>query len=279
MFGGRHEKEEEMPENQLLTDFAARLQEFLPQLLAAAVLVLAGLLIALLVRLLTSRLLTRILERARKNAEFKDAVEDPGMHFTIPRVVAGFVFWVTWLFFLSAAIESLGFTVVTDVLSQVAYFLPNVLAAVVILLAGGIAARLVRRAATGGARSAGVLYAERIGRGAQILVLVVAALVALDQIGIDAQLLMILMAVLVATTFGGAGLAFGLGARVAVGNIIGSHYVAQSYRVGQSVRIGEIEGEILQTTPTAVLLATRDGRMLIPARRFSEEPSLLLTQE
>ncbi len=268
-----------MPDTQLLSDFATRLQDFLPQLLAAAVLVLAGLLLALLIRLLTGRLLTRILERARKSVEFKDAVEDPGVHSTIPKVIAGFVFWVTWLFFLSAAIESLGFTVVTDVLSQVAYYLPNVLAAVVILLAGVIVARLVRRAAAGGAHSAGVLHAERVGRAAQVLVLVVVVLVALDQIGIDAQLLMILMAVFMAATFGSAGLAFGMGARVAVGNLIASHYFAQSYRVGQSIRIGEIEGEILQTTPTAVLLATQEGRMLIPARRFSEEPSLLRTQE
>jgi small-conductance mechanosensitive channel len=243
------------------------------------VLVLTGLVLALVVRLVTGRLLTSVLERARRNAEFKEAVDDTGVHVTIPRVVAGFVFWVTWLFFLSAAIESLGFTVVTDVLNQAAYYLPNVLAAVVILLAGAIVARLVRRTLTGAARSAGIVHAERLGRGAQVLVLVVAVLVGLDQIGIDAQLLMILMGVLTAATFGSAGLAFGLGARVAVGNVIASYYVAQSYRTGQVIRIGEIEGEILQTTPTAVLLATRDGRMLIPARRFSEEPSLLLTQE
>lgn len=268
-----------MPDTQMLTGLAARLQDFLPQLIVAAVLVLVGLLVALVIRLLTSRLLTRILERARRSVELKDAVDDPGVRSTIPRVVAGFVFWVTWLVFLSAAIESLGFTIVTDFVSQVTYYLPNVLATVVILVAGVIVARLVRRAATGGARSAGVLHAERIGRAAQMLVLVVAVLVALDQIGIDAQLLMILMTVLVATTFGSAGLAFGLGARVAVGNIIASHYVTQAYRVGQRIRIGEIEGEILQTTPTAVVLATPEGRVLMPARRFSEEPSLLVTHE
>jgi small-conductance mechanosensitive channel len=268
-----------MPEMPWLSELTARLQDFLPELLAAAVLVLVGLLVALAVRFLAGRLLTRLLERARKRAEFRETVDEPEVHSTIPMIVAGFVFWVTWLFFLSAAIESLGFTVVTDVLSRVTYYLPDVFAAIVIVLAGGIIARVVQRAAIEGARSAGVLQAERVGRAAQLMVLVVSVLVALDQIGIDAQLLMILMAVLMAATFGSAGLAFGLGARVAVGNIIASRYVVQMYRVGQTVRIGEIEGEILQTTPTAVLLATAEGRMLVPARRFSEEPSLLLTQE
>jgi small-conductance mechanosensitive channel len=232
----------------------------------------------MLLRFLTRRVLSGVLERARRTVELQEAVEDPGVSSTIPKVVAGFVFWVTWVFFISAAIESLGFTVVTDILGQVAYYLPNLLAAAVVVLAGLVVARLVRKAATGGARSAGVVHADRIGRAAQLLVIVVAAVVALDQIGIDAQLLVTLMTVIVAAALGSAALAFGLGARVTVGNIIASHYLNQSYRPGQTVRIGDIEGEILHTTPTAVLLATHDGRMLVPARRFSEDPSLLVTR-
>lgn len=266
-----------MSNTEWLTDVTTRLQGFLPELLAAAVLVFVGWLLALVLRFLAGRLLTGVVERARRSSDFKDAVDDSGVRSSIPRIVAGFVFWVIWLFFISAAIESLGFTVVTDVLNQVAYYLPNVLAAIVIVLTGIIVARLVRRAATAGARSAGVLNAERVGRAAQMLALVVAMVVALDQIGIDAQLLVILLTVVTAATFGSAGLAFGMGARTTVGNIIASHYIAQTYRVGQTIRIGDIEGEIIQTTPTAVLLATQGGRMLIPSRRFSEEPSLLVT--
>ncbi|KPJ99979.1 MAG: hypothetical protein AMS20_15475, partial [Gemmatimonas sp. SG8_28] len=111
-----------MPEMPWLSELTARLQDFLPELLAAAVLVLVGLLVALAVRFLAGRLLTRLLERARRRAEFRETVDEPEVHSTIPMIVAGFVFWVTWLFFVSAAIESLGFTVVTDVLSRVTYY-------------------------------------------------------------------------------------------------------------------------------------------------------------
>ena len=263
---------------QWVSDLTVRVQDFLPQLLGAALLVLAGWLLALLLRWLAGRLLARVLEQARRHTDLQEAVSDPGVRATIPKVVAGFVFWATWLFFVAAAIESLGFTVVTDVLGQAAYYLPNLLAAVVIVLVGLIVARLVRKAATGGARSAGVVHAERIGRAGQVLVIVVAVVVALDQIGIDAQLLVTLLTVIVAAALGSAGLAFGLGARGTVSNIIASHYVTQSYRVGQTVRIGEIEGEIIQTTPTAVLLATSDGRLLVPAGRFNDVPSLLVTE-
>ena len=59
-------------------------------------------------------------------------------------------------------------------------------------------------------------------------------------------------------------MAFGLGARTAVSNILASYYLQKTYTPGHNVRIGEIEGEIIQITPTAVVLATPEGRTLVP---------------
>ena len=86
------------------------------------------------------------------------------------------------------------------------------------------------------------------------------------------------VAVVIGAMLAGAGLAFGLGARTAVSNIIASHYVAQTYRVGQVVRVSGVEGKIVQTTPTAVFVAVPEGRVMIPAKQFSEEASVLLTE-
>jgi hypothetical protein len=83
--------------------------------------------------------------------------------------------------------------------------------------------------------------------------------------------------VVVGTVLAGAGLAFGLGARTAVSNIISSHYVAQAYRVGQTVRVAGLEGKLLETTPTAVFLAGPEGRVMVPAKAFSEHASVLVT--
>jgi len=80
--------------------------------------------------------------------------------------------------------------------------------------------------------------------------------------------------VLGATLFGGA-LAFGLGARVSVSNILAAYYLKSLYREGQQVKINDIEGQILQLTPTSVLLETSEGQVTIPAKEFSEKASTL----
>jgi hypothetical protein len=89
--------------------------------------------------------------------------------------------------------------------------------------------------------------------------------------------LTVLLAVVLGAMLGGVALAFGFGARTAVSNIMGSHYLRQVYQVGQTVRLGAIQGEIVAITTTAVVIKAQDGRVVVPAKEFSEAPSTLLT--
>jgi small-conductance mechanosensitive channel len=112
----------------------------------------------------------------------------------------------------------------------------------------------------------------------QGLLVVLAALVSLEQIGVHGEMLVTLLTVVIGVGMAGAALAFGLGARTAVSNIVGAYYVAQTYRVGQTVRVGEFEGRIVRTTATTVVLDNKGGQVSVPARLFAEEASILITE-
>ena len=62
----------------------------------------------------------------------------------------------------------------------------------------------------------------------------------------------------------------------AIANIIGSHYMRQAFEVGQQVRISGVEGTIADLTATTVVLDGPEGRLIVPAKLFSEETSTLL---
>jgi hypothetical protein len=83
----------------------------------------------------------------------------------------------------------------------------------------------------------------------------------------------------VATLMGGAALAFGLGSRVVVENILASHYAKKLYQVGHVVRVGNTEGRIVRITPTAVVVQSKDGETAVPARAFLETVSTRLARE
>ncbi|MBI2537056.1 MAG: mechanosensitive ion channel, partial [Gemmatimonadetes bacterium] len=168
--------------------------------------------------------------------------------------------------------------VVSRVGERLSAFVPAALTGLAIVLVGLVAASLAGGVAAAGAASAGVRYAGAVGRAAQIVVLALALLLGLQQIGIHGEVIAGLLAAILAVALAGAALAFGLGARVAVSNIVAAYYVTQMYRVGQTVRVGEIEGRILRATSTALILDTKDGQVHVPAGLFSEQPSILVPE-
>ncbi len=262
----------------VLNDSLEALRRYAPTLITFAALLLLGWISGKLLGAWSRRLTGKLVGRFSQSPGVGEALERTGAESTIPRVIGAFVFWLVLLIFGAAAIDTLGLGAMTDSLSQLVQYLPNAVAAVLIVLAGVIAGALARTAVTRSATAAAVPQADFVGRTVQITAVTIALVVALEQIGVSGSLLVILVATVVGTIFAGAALAFGLGARTAVSNIVASYYVTQSYRVGQRVRIGAADGQIIRTTPTSVLLDTADGQIMVPAHRFTEEVSVLVSE-
>lgn len=260
-----------------------RLEAFAPNLVAAGGLVLLGLLAAWLAKMIAVRLIrswsTRVAQGSGRllglgdvQAQLRRTAIDEATAVILGRII----FFLVFVIFLAAATESLDLPVVSAWLLGLANYLPQLLAAALVVLLGALAGGLVRGAVGGAAASADVAYGAALGRAAQIAVIAISVVVAVDQLGLEVDFLQSALMVVAAATLGGAALAFGLGAQGAVGDIIASHYVSRSYAEGHRVRLDGVEGRIVEITSVAVILETDEGRLLIPARRFGEQASLLI---
>lgn len=186
------------------------------------------------------------------------------------------VFWLILLLTVMTATEMLGLPVVTTWLSRVASYVPRIIAAIFISVLGLLVARIARRIVAGAARSAHLPASERIGRAAEVALMIGVGLVAVEQLGIEVSLLTTVILIVLSAVFGSAALAFGLGGREWVANVLSAHYVERLYQVGQTIRVRDIEGRILRITETSVILECRDGEIALPAREFASAPSTLV---
>lgn len=262
-----------------LSDVLNRVKESilgaLPDILGAVALFIFGLVLARLLKALTTRLLNRLgrrLARPQAVRKLQPIRIDP----TAVRILSGLVYWIVVFLFLTASTELLGFPVVTTWLSGIANYLPRVLTAALAGVGGFIGANLLRTGVTRAAASVGILYAELLGKLAWLLMLLLSALIAVDLIGVDISLLVNMIYLGAGALLFGAALAFGLGARAVVANILAAYYVQKTYKVGQVVKIGALEGRIIQITPTALILQTPEEQVLVPADLFSATSSSLL---
>jgi small-conductance mechanosensitive channel len=251
--------------------------ELLPNLLGAVAVFLVGFLAAFLLRALMRRFLKRIgslIPHKKIQSRLHSAnMEGPAS------VISNIFYWIVIFFFLATATEILGLPVVTTWLSGIAGYLPKILVAVFIGLAGFIGGGLLRDVVATTATSAGIMYGDILGRLAQYAILLMTLLIGIEQVGINITFLTNAIIVLIAAMLFGAALAFGLGARTSVSNILASFYLQKTYQAGNEVKIGGVEGLIVQITPVAVILETSQGQVYLPAKKFNEMASTLLRKD
>jgi Mechanosensitive ion channel, conserved TM helix len=255
-----------------------QLVEFLPTLIGALVILAAGWLIARVVRsvgIRSAHWLNRFLDRrlGPDRAGYL-RLSNAGV-----KLLGDVTFWVIILLFVTAATRVLGLEAFSAWLDRVVAYLPTLLAGGFIILVGLLVGSLAHDLTFAAVASAGMPHAALSGRCVQAAILMTALVLGLNQIGIDVTLLTTLIAILVGAAVGSLALAFALGAGSFVGNLIGAHYLQQHYRPGQQARIGEVEGEILELTPVSVILATEQGRVMVPAKVVNDQPTTLLSKD
>lgn len=262
----------------LFNQFKQSLFEFLPNMIASLLIFLIGLLLARLVKTLTERFIKRVdrlIPRKKIRTKVKHFIEEK----PVAPVIGSVLFWIIVFFFLTAATETLGLPVMTTWLSGVADYLPKILAGVLIGVVGIIGSIIMRDVIITAIASTGVTHGETLGKLVQTTIILLSVIIGIEQIGFDITLLTSLITIIVGAFFFGAALAFGLGAKTSVSNILASYYLQKSYQVGHMVKIGDREGRIVGITPVAIILDSTEGQIYVPASDFSTTASIIINKE
>lgn len=252
-------------------DFSQQAIDHVPELLGAVVLLFAGWLIASLCRMLVGKLIRAFDAIVWRTAQ-KRGLQQPQTR-SFARIGGDLVFWGVLLFFVASSANLLGWQMFSGVSAALLTYLPNVLAGLVIILAGFALSGVARSAVISTAESTGITQVYLLARLAQLSVLLTAVVIGIDQLGINVAFLTTTLIVVAGVLLGGAALAFGLGAKHFVANIIGAQTIRHHYQLGQLIEIDGMEGYLLEVTPTIVVLDTEQGRAFVPAKLFHEQVS------
>jgi hypothetical protein len=260
---------------QIIQGLQTRTIELLPSLILGLVAILFGWLLAFIARNFVTKFIL-YLDR-QINAKIQDRFLSVDLASTA-RVIATTVFWIILFSALAAASHLLGLSIITTWFNALLAYLPNILAAIVIIFTGIILGRLVGDLMSSNIIKEGIPRGDHIRKLLQFIIVFMASVMAINQVGIDIQFLTNLVIIVIAALLFGAALAFGIGASTSVSNILGSFYLQKSYKEGNRVRIADIEGIIVKISPTEVHIKTKSGRVIVPAKTFNEAHSELLNE-
>ena len=236
----------------MLDDFAAR-----NELIAIAILIM-GAILARLASAGVGRLLSALDRRTARLATTDDSVVSPQL-IGVTRTI---VFWLILVLAVTWSLRALGVGDVSTLLSRVVEFVPQLLVGFIIVVAGHVVGLIAGHVVAGASDSVTTdSLGPRLLHGAFILVGVV---MGLQQISVDISFVTQLLLIVIAIAGGGLMLAFALGARQHVANLLARREM-ERMNLGDRIRIGDTEGEVVAIHATGLDLATADGVATIPA--------------
>lgn len=194
---------------------------YLPNLLGAIIVFFVGLLVAyafrhIIVKLVELLKIDTLVQTLDINASF----EHVGIRLHVGELLGWIVKWFFIVVALIAATDILGWDQVTDYLRQVVVYLPNVIIAVIILLAGILLSNFVQNIVKSAVEAAKLSSAQFLSGIAKWAILVFSFMAALVQLQIAPDLIRVLFTGLVAMLALAGGLAFGLGGRDHAGRLL-----------------------------------------------------------
>jgi hypothetical protein len=194
--------------------FLSQVGAFLPRLLIAAVVVLGGLLIAKLTRFAVTKALKAVnFNVLTTRSGFDSLLRQGGFEGGATPIFSGLAYWLVILASLLIALNGLGLTYITDLLSRVVWFVPNVFVALLVLTFGSFFAGFIGDSVVTYCRNIKVEGAAFLGKLAQYAIMVFVIVIALDQVNVGGDILRKSFLIILSGCVFALSLAFGLGAK------------------------------------------------------------------
>lgn len=246
-----------------LQNLGDRAAAFLPNLVAAAVILAIGYVVSAVLRRLSGGTLRRMgLDEATRRIGVRSNLDRAGIRSNVSDIIGTLVFWLFMLTFVISAAETMGLRDVSRTIDAFVRYLPNVIGAGVIVVVGLAIAHFVRGVVRSATSSLGLDYARGLSNLAYGVLVVVIASLAVGQLRINTALLDRLVEILLIASGGALGLALGLGTRDIAKQIVAGVYARDLFPAGAQLTIGEERGSLEEVGAVCMRLRTGDGRVL-----------------
>jgi len=249
---------------------------FLPNLIGAIIILLVGWAIANVLASLVDRGLDALrFDRWMERAGVDRALTRAGVTLAPSNVVAQLVKWLVVLVTLVAAADALNLPQVTAALMAIIAYIPNVIAALLIVTLGALLASFIGNLV----KTTPLEASDLLGQVAYWAIMIFAALAALTQLNIAPELVQILFTAVVGAVALAAALAFGLGLRHEASDILAAAELRRVVDRGDSISLTTegrtLKGSIQQVGWLSTQLATEGGVVLVRNRLFLDQLATL----
>ncbi len=246
--------------------------ELAPKVAVGLALLLVGVLVAKVIEWVLRAVLTRLrFDDLMKRAGIDKALQRIGIRQQLNQFLPRLAYFLLLFLIAKTTADALGLVAISEALGSFFAYLPNLVAALLLLLIGSAASQFAAGAVTEAAGNSGIEFARPLGRLVGSVVFFIVAIMAFGQLKIDTEIIHLVTALFLAGAALAFGLSFGLGSRDVTRNILAGFYARKIFTVGEPVEIAGERGTLRSVTPTHALIETEDRTIRMANGRFLDE--------
>lgn len=261
-------------------DIVNKLQEQLdgivPQLLnflGALLVFFIGWMLARLLAWITGRFLRRIkIDDLASNLADFDMLGGKKLSIKPSRVLAKLVYYLVMLITLVVTVEILKIDTLSRLITDLLLYLPQLLAALVVALAGLWVSNLIRKLVQTAAQSIGIPSYKVIASVVFYFLVLNVLMIALEQAGIPTDFFNSNVSIILGGAVAAFALGYGIASRDMMANYLAGFYARDKFPVGSLIRLDQAEGMVIDKDASSLTLQTDTGtRIVLPMSQVTAQ--------
>jgi len=195
---------------------------FLVNLLLVLIILVIGWLVSKFIKTaITSVLRALRLDDLSDRIELDALLAKGGIKSSLSELIGVIFYWLSLLVTFIVALNTVGLTFAPKMLDGIVGYIPNIIAAIFILVLAMFVATLLRNIIQTTANNAGVAKANLLAKIVEVAVIVFAVIIALEQLNIASKIIELTVSILLGSLGLAVALAFGLGCKEIAGKALG----------------------------------------------------------
>lgn len=195
--------------------------QFLVSLLLVLIILLIGWIISKVIKALVIKALRAIkLDDISDRIELDSLLEKGGISYSLSELIGVICYWLALLVTFMVAINAIGLSIAAELLNKIVLYIPNVIAAIFILILGMFVATVLRNIVQTAASNAGLAQTKLVSKIVEVIIIVFAVVAALEQLKIGISITEMTVSIILGSLGLGLALAFGLGCKDIAGKAV-----------------------------------------------------------
>ncbi|MEO7145892.1 MAG: hypothetical protein ABI165_20555 [Bryobacteraceae bacterium] len=217
--------------------------------------------------LVAAKLIEKVLRYALTKVRFDGLAGKVGINRALQRLgirqqltilIPRLAYFLVLLLLAKTAGDALGLFAISSAIGTFFSYLPNIVAALLLLILGSSVGQFAGQTVSQSAESSGIEFAPALGKLVSSVILFVCAMMAIAQLKIDTDIVRIVTSFVLGGAALAFGLAFGLGTRDIVRNVAAGFYARKILVIGKRLEVAGEQGILTAITATHVILQSEN---------------------